>query len=346
MAEQRSVVAGFDVGGAHLKVARAEAGAVAAAAAFAMPLWHGLDRLDAAFAAAAPLWRDAERFALTMTGELADIFPSRAAGVSALIAAAGKHLPADRTAVYAGPAGFLDPGEAARRPLDVASANWHATAALVAQRLGSEALFADMGSTTTDLVALAGGRPVNRGFSDAERLAAGELIYTGFSRSLLFSVAAEAPVRGRLTPLMNEYFAAMADVHRVLGVLDEGDDLQATADGREKTLAASLARLARMVALEPDALDLKEWRTMAAWFSERQLRLLHDAAVRVAAPLAAAAPVVAAGSGRWQVARLAARLERPLIAFADLVPCRPAAAADVASAAPACAVALLDRRRP
>ena len=85
---------------------------------------------------------------------------------------------------------------------------------------------------------------------------------------------------------------------------------------------------------------------MAAWFSERQLRLLHDAAVRVAAPLAAAAPVVAAGSGRWQVARLAARLERPLIAFADLVPCRPAAAADVASAAPACAVALLDRHRP
>ena len=49
----------------------------------------------------------------------------------------------------------------------------------------------------------------------------GELVYTGFTRTFLFGVASSAPVRGRLTPLMNEYFASIADVHRIMGVLDE-----------------------------------------------------------------------------------------------------------------------------
>ena len=82
----------------------------------------------------------------------------------------------------------------------------------------------------------------------------GELVYTGFTRTFLFGVASSAPVRGRLTPLMNEYFASIADVHRILGVLDEKDDKHPSADGKEKTVAGSIARLARMVGR--DAADL------------------------------------------------------------------------------------------
>ena len=103
-----------------------------------------------------------------------------------------------------------------------------------------------MGSTTTDLVAIRGGAVANLGYTDAERLASGELVYTGFTRSFPFAVARGAPVRGRLIPLMNEYFASMADVHRILGVLDEEDDRLPAADGKEKTVEASVARLARM----------------------------------------------------------------------------------------------------
>ena len=42
------ITAGYDVGGAHLKVARIEDGRVTAVAQIACPLWLGLDRLDAA----------------------------------------------------------------------------------------------------------------------------------------------------------------------------------------------------------------------------------------------------------------------------------------------------------
>lgn len=86
--------------------------------------------------------------------------------------------------------------EAAGLANDIASANWHATAALVA-KLAGEALFVDMGSTTTDLIPVSGGAVASHGYSDAERLLSGELVYTGFSRTFLFGVASSAPVRGR-----------------------------------------------------------------------------------------------------------------------------------------------------
>jgi uncharacterized hydantoinase/oxoprolinase family protein len=85
---------------------------------------------------------------------------------------------AGEVAVYGGRAGWLTADEAAARAEDVASANWHASAAWLA-RVRSNALFVDMGSTTTDLIPLRGGNIVARGYSDAERLAAGELAYAG-----------------------------------------------------------------------------------------------------------------------------------------------------------------------
>ena len=49
---------------------------------------------------------------------------------------------------------------------------------------------------------------------------------------------------------MNEYFASSADVHRILGALPDGADKMASADGREKTVEASRARVARIIGRE------------------------------------------------------------------------------------------------
>ena len=56
MEKGKSIVAGFDVGGAHLKVARAESGRVVVARTFATPIWQGLDSLVSAIGEAAPLY--------------------------------------------------------------------------------------------------------------------------------------------------------------------------------------------------------------------------------------------------------------------------------------------------
>jgi probable H4MPT-linked C1 transfer pathway protein len=258
----------------------------------------------------------------------------------ALLEQIAQHFPAGRNLVYAGRSGFVGIEQAALLSADVASANWHATASLVA-RLAGDALFVDMGSTTTDIIPVTAGALANEGYSDAERLLTGELVYTGFTRTFLFGVASSAPVRGRLTPLMNEYFASIADVHRIVGVLDERDDKHPAADGKEKTVDGSTARLARMLGRDAADLTPPEWRDVACWFSERQLRTMHDAAFRVAGSLGPDKPIVGAGTGRWQIRRLAARLERPFIDFAGIVPADDAVRGEASSAAPAAAVALL-----
>ena len=246
-----SVIIGWDIGGAHLKAARVSDGRVEAVVQAATPLWLGLDSLESAFDALCDQLGKADRHVITMTGELCDAFPSRREGVAGLAEIAANHLAPSIPILYAGRAGFVELGEAAVRAADIASANWHASAALVALRL-RDALFIDIGSTTADLIPIVAGQVAAVGYSDAERLAAGELMYTGMTRSFVMSLASRAPFRGAWTPLMNEYFASSADVHRILDDLPDGADKMSTADGREKTVEASRARLARMIGREAD----------------------------------------------------------------------------------------------
>ena len=293
-----SVVIGWDIGGAHLKAARVKDGRVEAAVQAATPLWLGLGSLEAAFDALHAQLGGADRHAITMTGELCDAFPSRREGVAGLAAIAAGHLAPAALRLYAGRAGFVELGEAASHAADIASANWHASAALLALEL-PDALLIDIGSTTADLIPIVAGRVAALGYTDAERLAAGELVYTGMTRSFVMALASRAPFRGAWTPLMNEYFASSADVHRILGALPDGADKMPTADGREKTVEASRARLARMIGREADDAAAQEWDGLAAWFAEAQIREIADAAfLRLSRhDVAVAAPVVAAGVG-------------------------------------------------
>jgi (4-(4-[2-(gamma-L-glutamylamino)ethyl]phenoxymethyl)furan-2-yl)methanamine synthase len=337
-----SVVIGWDIGGAHLKAARVKNGRVEAVVQAATPLWLGLDSLEAAFDALCTQLGRADRHVITMTGELCDAFPSRREGVAGLAAIAANHL-APAPSLYAGRAGFVELGEAASHAGDIASANWHASAALLALNL-PDALFIDIGSTTADLIPVVVGRVAAVGYSDAERLAAGELIYTGMTRSFVMSLASRAPFRGAWTPLMNEYFASSADVHRILDGLPEGADKMATADGREKTVEASRARMARMIGREADEGSDLEWTGLAAWFAEAQIRQITDAAsLRLSRnDVAVAAPVVAAGVGEGLAAEVARRLGRPCLGFSSLI----AAPAEASHCAPAVAVALLSASAP
>ena len=192
-----SVVIGWDIGGAHLKAARVKHGRVEAVVQAATPLWLGLDSLHAAFDALSAQLGRADRHVITMTGELCDAFPSRREGVAGLAAIAANHLAPAAPSLYAGRAGFVELGEAASHAVDIASANWHASAALVALKL-PDALFIDIGSTTTDIIPIVAGQVAAVGYTDAERLAAGELIYTGMTRSFVMSLGLSGAVSRRL----------------------------------------------------------------------------------------------------------------------------------------------------
>lgn len=330
-------IIGWDIGGAHVKAARVDAGRVSGVIQVPCPLWLGTEQLRTVVAETRDTLGPADLHVATMTGELADIFPSRALGVAAIAGLLATVLMPLR--LYAGPAGFLPADAASSHAREIASANWHASAALLARHV-RDALFVDMGSTTTDILVVADGALAAHGYTDAERLTCGELVYTGLTRSFLMALAPHAPFAGNWTQLACEHFATSADFHRILGTLDDNADQMPAADGGLKTIGASRARLARMVGRDAaDATDA-EWRGLAAWFAEAQLRHIHDGALLVLSrtALPAGAPVVGAGVGRGVIARLASRLDRPYEDFGAVL---GVAGEWVDECAPAVAVALL-----
>ena len=99
---ERRPCIGWDIGGAHLKVARLDAdGRLVQATQYATPLWQGLGSLEATFAdVGRDLQREGVRHGLTMTGELVDLFPDREQGVNGLLDAFAAGFPGQAAAVY------------------------------------------------------------------------------------------------------------------------------------------------------------------------------------------------------------------------------------------------------
>lgn len=336
-------IIGWDIGGAHLKLARVRDGTVVALRQVPCALWQGVDRLAAAIADGLAGWPMADRHAVTMTGELADIFADRAQGVRAILGVVAQRIDLSAIAVYASDGVFHSAESAADHPARVGSANWHASARLLAARLGG-GLLVDIGSTTTDIVPCRGGAVAAQGGDDAARLASDELVYRGAVRTPVMAVVQHVEIDGTRSGVMAEYFATMADVYRLTGELPEHADQHATADGRGKSVPESAARLARMVGRDAASAPEETWRRLACAIGQAQLRQLQDAAARVmsAAVLPSDAPLIGAGVGRFVAQQLARRLELPYRSFESIIDASDGAvAAGAADAAPAVAVALL-----
>lgn len=336
-----SITAGLDVGGAHLKVALVEGGRPVSVRQVACPLWQGFDKLDAALAEAAPLFARADRFAVTMTGELSDLFPDRETGALTLIERLHKELGAG-TQYWMGPRGFGDADDARLHHTDVGSTNFLATAALVARKR-ADALLIDFGSTTADIIPIANGVPCPRGLTDAVRQTTGELVYTGMTRTAVMGVTQSVPFGGQWVGLAREYLATMADVRRILGTDLTDIDQHATADGQGTSRDESVMRLARMFGRDGREGTIEDWCTAASHIRDVQLRSIHDGAAQVlsATRIDPSAPVVAAGIGADEVADVAQRLGRDVVRFGALAGADPATERWTTAAAPAVSVALL-----
>lgn len=336
--------AGLDVGGAHLKVALAENGVVTAVAQYPCPLWQGIDKLEQALEQASALIGSAGIHGVTMTAELSDLFQDRCTGVSTLVSILSDYL-GPCGLFWMGRRGFGDADDAIRHWSDVASTNFLATAEFVARRR-SDALLVDMGSTTTDIVAICGGRPVIRGFTDAERLETGELVYTGLTRSAVMAVAQSAPFDGRMQGLALEYFATMADVRRILDELPDGVDQHATADNRGKSVDESFARFARMFGRDTSDAPPDVWRRAARDITHAQAAMIDAGCQKVmtASALHPAAPVIVAGIGADAVRAHVASSARPVEDFGSLTGASGDTALWATRCAPAASVALLRSR--
>lgn len=338
---------GWDIGGAHLKAVLMNAdGRALRVFQQPCPLWRGLEHLEQAVATVTSgLGEPSLQHAVTMTGELADIFPSRDEGVICLAQLMERHLNVTDLRIYGGHTGFVPVRDVGQMLTDIASANWHASAAFLAARV-EQGLLIDIGSTTADLVILHRGRPAALGYTDAQRMCHGELVYTGAIRTPLMAVAQQVPFAGEWQGLAAEHFATMADVYRLTGELPESYDMAEPADGGEKTPQASARRLARMVGRDLQDAPMPQWRQLAFAVRAQQLHLLQSAAERILSRglLDEAAPLIGAGAGRFLVYTLADRLGREYRDAAEWIAAAPEAVEWASVCLPAYAVAWLARK--
>lgn len=333
---------GWDVGGAHVKVAAfSDDGRLAAVRIAPCPVWQGaqhltdaLRKLRAEFPAGIPS-------AVTMTAEVADLWPDRHAGVVGTAKLLIEELGGAPLTLFAGPDGFVAPEEADTYAATIGSANWFATAALLAHLLPG-GILVDIGSTTSDLIPFGDSKVQARGFTDPERLSSNELIYTGIARTPVMALTARAPFDGRGVPLMAELYATTADVYRILDLLPDNADLHPSADGGDKSVEASARRLLRMVGQDLTPKTQPKVRRLAYHLAQEQLHVLGEALNCVASAMPDdVGLVVGAGVGRFLARTLAERRGAAYLDLADVLTDDASLAGVAADCAPAVAVGLL-----
>lgn len=270
---------GLDIGGANLKIADGRG----RAASLSYALWkdpQGLAGAIASLIANFNLSSDTP-VALTMTGELADCYATKADGVRAIIDATLDATPGRVVRVAAVDDCWLTPLSAKETPQSVAAANWRLGARLVSRsNPHGRGVWVDIGSTTTDVIPIQEGNVIAAGVNDTERLLAGELVYTGVRRTPVCALADRLPYRGGECPVAAEWFATTADAWLLLGHLPEDPDDCGTADGRPMVRQSAIERLARCVCADRDSFDQSDALTAARHIAAVQTTKIADAIAR------------------------------------------------------------------
>ncbi len=303
----------LDIGGANLKVADG----VDYAQSYVFALWREREKLAQQIRTAIFEAPPCDHLAVTMTGELADCFESKTAGVRYILQAVSGGSDNRHTRVYLVDGRLVTPQVAATLPHLVAASNWHALARF-AGRFAPQgaALLIDVGSTTCDIIPLSDGKPAATGQTDTERLQSGELVYTGIERSPIAAVTQSVPYRGQSCPIVQEVFATMQDAYVLLDEINEDLSNTNTCDHRPLSKAASRVRLGRMIAADGDEFNHRDAVAAAHSIAKAQAATLATAIAKVQARLPAPlAAVILSGHGEFLAKSALATLPNPVPAI-------------------------------
>ena len=292
---------GVDIGGANLKLA--DGNGYAESHSFA--IWKDPDALTQQLRTCIAQAPPNDHLVVTMTGELADCFETKAQGVSFILDTVERAADGRHTRVYLHNGTMVTPQVAKRRPHEVAAANWHALARFATRFAeGESALLIDVGSTTTDIIHLDEGQPAVTAFADTDRLISGELVYSGVSRTAVCAVVTRVPYRGQDCRISSELFATMRDAYLILGELTEDGADENTADGRPATKASARTRLGRMICADPENFNHRDAVTMAHAIAEQQAIQIGQGLEQVSAGLGQMpGRVILSGQGEFAARR-------------------------------------------
>ncbi|MEM8865743.1 MAG: hydantoinase/oxoprolinase family protein [Planctomycetota bacterium] len=326
---------GLDIGGANLKAALANG----VAKEIAFPLWSKPDELPDAISRLVELAPGHDSVAVTMTGELADCFETKAEGVAAIVRAVVSAASGKDVQFYTTEGTFVEATQAVEQWATVAAANWHALARALGKRSGAdtESLVIDIGSTTTDIIPFSSAKgPMTCALSDTQRLLSGQLLYQGVSRTPLCALVTHLPFRGEQCPVAAEFFATTGDVSLLLHHTPESY-ARNTADNRPLIQPYAIARLGRMICADGTQFDYDDAVIAARFVADAMERNLVQAISKQWKSIERLERIVLSGCGEWLGRRALARLNLlpKAVSLADEI------GRDAARCAPAWAVATL-----
>jgi len=217
---------------------------------------------------------------VTMTAELSDIYETKKEGVNHILDCIEEIFLEERILVLDVNAHLNTVEKAKEEYLKVASANWAGTAWMVSNYIKNGILL-DIGSTTTDIIPIINGNLMARGKTDLERLATGELVYTGALRTNVATIVEKIPIGGIMTRVSSELFALSGDIHLVLGNISQDDYKTETTDKRGKTRKEALSRLTRLVCADTDILKEEDILAIADYVYRKQLDKIIDGLQKV-----------------------------------------------------------------
>lgn len=298
---------GLDIGGANTKAVLFQDREIEDHWFGNIPLWKGLERLKE-FLEDVEEGSSPQVVGVTMTGELADIFSTKRDGVEKLVGLT-QEVFSDSSLFYLSLEGeFLSRDEALSSLEELAASNWVSSALFLGDEY-PDSLMVDVGSTTSDLIPIKGGEPSPSGWTDYGRLKTRELVYTGVLRTPLPYLKSRVELDGESVGLAAEYFANMADVYRVLGLISESSYTCETPDGKGKGGGECMRRIARVFCSDLEELGREKVEEAAEVFREEQVSMLREALVKVTDlhDMDKSVPVLVTGAGRNILAERSAR---------------------------------------
>jgi probable H4MPT-linked C1 transfer pathway protein len=278
-------ILGLDIGGANTKAAyiKTQKGVIIDAQIIVeyFPVWKNPQNLVQVLQKIRDNIGDKiDAVGVTMTAELSDAYQTKREGVEHILSCVREvfsDLP-----IYAlntdSQLKLLK--DAIATPLMVAAANWVATGWLVLQYF-ENCVVVDVGSTSTSIIPIIGGKLAVQGKTDLDKLIVGELVYTGSLRTNLATIVQRVPIRKAVSTVSSELFALSGDVHLILGNIKSEQYTNETADCKGTTRREALIRLARLICADIEMLTEKELAGIAQYVYEKQIQQITTGLSRV-----------------------------------------------------------------